>query len=77
MRDTNDIFKVIGRQIRSYRRQRGISQEELAWTGNLNRSFLGAIERAEKKPSIDTIWKIAKTLQVPLYKFFVINEEEQ
>lgn len=76
MRDTNDIYKIIGENIRRYRQEKGFSQEDLAFTGGINRSFCGALERAEKKPSIDTIWKIAKTLQVPLYKFFVINEEE-
>ena len=76
MNDKKDLYKKIGENIRRFRRQKGLSQEELAWTGTINRSFIGGLERAEKKPSIDTMMKIAKTLDVPLYQFFKFDEEE-
>lgn len=76
MKDKIDIYKTIGNNIRRYRKLAGFSQDELAYTGGINRSYIGACERAEKKPSIDTMCKIAETTGVSLYKFFVTDEEE-
>lgn len=51
-----------GRVLRANREQRGLSQEALAGLANLNRSYLGEIERGVAVPSIDTIQKLADAL---------------
>ena len=56
--------KQVGKRIRSLRRQRGISQERLAFESGLNRAYVGYIERAERNPTLETIDKIAKVLRV-------------
>lgn len=53
-----------GQAVRAARNTRGWSQEELAEIANLNRSYLGEIERGVVTPSLATIGKIAAALQL-------------
>ena len=53
------IAAKIGRVIRANRLQRGLSQEALAEIADLNRSYLGDIERGVCVPSITTLQKLS------------------
>ena len=57
-------YKKLGEHIRKYRLERGLSQEELAFRMSSARNYIGCIERAEKLPSLNTIFDIAEELQV-------------
>ena len=57
-------YKVIGNNIKKFRKQLGLSQEELAFRISSARNYVGCIERAEKLPSLNTIFDIAKELNV-------------
>lgn len=50
------------REVREQREARGWTQEELAERANLNRSYVGEIERGVATPSISTIAKLASGL---------------
>jgi len=54
-------FPVVVRQLRE---ARGWSQEELAERSNLNRSFVGEIERGVATPSLQTLNKLATGLEL-------------
>jgi len=56
------IAVKFGRVTRSNRERRGLSQEALAELANLNRTYLGEIERGVVVPSIDTMQKLANAL---------------
>jgi len=58
------IHKTIAKNIAKIRKEKGITQEALAYQAGLNRAYIGYIERGERKPSIETIEKIAKALQI-------------
>jgi len=58
------IIKNLGNNIRKLRQECGLSQEELAFKINSARNFVGCIERAEKSPTIYTLYKIANALNV-------------
>jgi len=62
--------KKIGVKIREIREDKGYTQEELAHKANLNRAYIGYIERGERNASTETISKIAKALKVPVHKLF-------
>ncbi len=64
--DKDKILKSLGGNIRSLRMKQNISQEELAFRIDSARNFIGCIERAEKSPTIITLARIAKALDVSL-----------
>jgi transcriptional regulator with XRE-family HTH domain len=54
--------------MRRLRAVRGLSQEALAHECGINRTYLSAVERAERNVSIDNIARIAKGLKVEPWK---------
>ena len=55
-----------GQIIRQLRDERCWSQERLAEIANLNRSYLGEIERGDVTPSLATLDKLAQALQIKI-----------
>jgi transcriptional regulator with XRE-family HTH domain len=53
-----------GRIIKNIREERGISQEILADRADLNRSYVGEVERGTAMPSLSTITKLARALNL-------------
>lgn len=53
-----------GRIIKNLREERGISQEILADRADLNRSYVGEVERGTAMPSLSTITKLARALNL-------------
>lgn len=60
----NELRKVFAAHVRSYRLERGWSQEDLASEAGLHRTYIGSIERSERNVSIDNIDRIALALKV-------------
>jgi transcriptional regulator with XRE-family HTH domain len=58
------LYRILGERVRAERKKIHFSQEELAEKADLNRNYIGEIERAEKKITLETLWKIAKALGV-------------
>jgi len=52
--------------LRQLREERGWSQEQLAERADLNRSYLGEVERGRAVPSIVTVAKLAAALGIQL-----------
>ena len=68
---------AFGRAIREIRHELGISQEELALRADIQRSYLGGIERGERNPSLTNIVKIARTLDVAPSEILSRAEREE
>ena len=56
--------RAFGRVLRKFRKDRSISQEELAFESGYHRTYIGQLERGEKSPSLRTIFDLAETLKV-------------
>lgn len=72
----DNISQQLGNRIRTIRTALGISQEELAFKSGISAAHLGQIERGLKAPTIVTIDKIAKALNITLpilFSFDVTN----
>ena len=65
-----NVSDRLGVRIREYRKKMGLTQEALALNSGINVSFLGDVERGLKKPSIDSLEKLLKTLGVTFQEFF-------
>ena len=61
----DNIRILFGKRVRRLRQARGISQEELAFSSNLHRTYISDIERGTRNVSLDNIYKIAVALDVP------------
>lgn len=55
-------FESIGKNIRRFRKERGYRQEDLTEMVGLSVSYMGAIERGEKLPSLETLITIVNCL---------------
>lgn len=66
----NKKFKNLGDNIRQLRKQKNISQEELAFRIISARNYIGCIERAEKIPSLAIIFDIADALNCDIEQLF-------
>lgn len=63
----------LGDKIKSKRKERGLSQEELANKCGLNRNSIYKYEKNETIPKLDQIKKIAKALDVPVNDLTDLN----
>lgn len=60
------ILIKFGVRVREIRKEKGLSQEELAHKADLHRTYIGMIERAEKNITLINIEKIANALEVKI-----------
>ena len=65
MRSRNSVLLEIGQNIRVLRKARGLSQEALAFKAELDRTYIGGVERGERNISALNICRIAEALGVP------------
>ncbi|MEC7291559.1 MAG: helix-turn-helix transcriptional regulator [Pseudomonadota bacterium] len=63
-----DIRKIVGKNLRRYRKESGYSQEGLAHEVGLHRTYVSGIERAIRNPSIQSLESLARPLGVPVWK---------
>ncbi|MCI7768664.1 MAG: helix-turn-helix domain-containing protein [Oscillospiraceae bacterium] len=64
--DRDKISSVVGQRIHDYRVRKKMSQESLAFAAGLHPAYLGSVERGEKCPSVETIYKISTGLKIPI-----------
>jgi transcriptional regulator with XRE-family HTH domain len=57
------IYRVLGEAVRARRKKARLSQEQLAEKADLTRNYIGDIERAEKKITLETLARLAKALK--------------
>ena len=69
--------KHLARQVRLLRTNRGWSQEVLAELSGLNRSYIGAVERAEHNIGLDNIERISSALETSLPVLLNNNSSSQ
>lgn len=65
-----DIKLKIGQRIKVLREQANMSQKDLAYSADLDRSYIASIENGQRNVSIVNIEKIANALNVTLKDFF-------
>ena len=71
MQAKEDILIKFGERVRDLRKERGLSQEQLAHLADVHRTYIGMIERAEKNITLVNICKIANALKVNINNLFI------
>ncbi len=59
-----DVEMLFGEMLKKYRKQASLSQEELAHLCSLDRTYISLLERGKRRPTLNTIFTIAKALQI-------------
>lgn len=59
-----DIRRQLGRNVRRLRRERGWSQEELAFEAGLHRTYISGVERGVRNPTVLIVHELAQALKV-------------
>ena len=67
---TLDPIKV-GETVAFFRQKKGVSQEVLSGLADIGRSHLSAIERGERKPTLETLYKICNALDIKMSEFII------
>ena len=64
--DLDVLADRIGRVIRAYRLAQGMSLGDLARASGLSKTILARIESGAGNPSIETLWRVSRALNLPL-----------
>lgn len=62
--------KNFGQKVVEIRKQQKLTQEELADKAEIERSYMGAIERGERNPTLKKVYQISKALETNTSDFF-------
>lgn len=67
---------IVGQVLARFRTQRGLTQEVLSGLADIGRTHLSAIERGERKPTLETLYRISCALDVKMSEIVVAIEAE-
>ena len=59
-----DLQKVVGRNLRAYRLERGLSQEDFAEVVGVHRTYMGGLERGERNLTLQSLERLAEVLRL-------------
>ena len=69
-----DFYIKLGKNIKKKRKELGLTQQELADKLNISLNFMGKIEVAFSKPSLDTLIEIANQLNLSVSELCNFNQ---
>lgn len=72
-----EILEVFGRRLKALRKERRMTQEEVAEKLGLHNSYIGLLERGERIPSLITLEKIAKFFGVKPVDLIAEDKKEE
>ena len=75
--DENYVYILIGKNVRKYRKLRGMTQAELANKANYSKQFISNIENnVHQTFSLGTVWRLSLVLNVEFYKLCMEENKE-
>ena len=67
--------KIVGEVIADLRKKKGISQEVLSGLADIGRTHLSAIERGERKPPLETLYRISTAMDIKMSDIIIEIEK--
>ena len=68
--------KIFGKALQEHREKKGLSQEIVSGLAGIGRTHLSAIERGERKPTLDTFFKLAEAFDITPSELMQIIEKK-
>ena len=59
-----DLQKTVGRNLRAYRMEKGLSQEAFAEVLGVHRTYMGGVERGERNLTLKSVERMAEKLEM-------------
>jgi transcriptional regulator with XRE-family HTH domain len=69
------MVMIIGERLRALREEKNLSQGDIEKRTGLLRCYISRVENGHTVPAIETLEKMARALEVPLYQLFYDGEE--
>jgi transcriptional regulator with XRE-family HTH domain len=66
---------IIGDRLRAVREEKGLSQGDIEKRTGLLRCYISRVENGHTVPAIETLEKLARAMEIPLYQLFYDGEE--
>jgi len=70
------LLKEFGHHLRTIRKIRKLSQEQLGLLAELDRTYISGIERGVRNISLLNIFKLAQALEIPPSDLFIFGEKQ-
>ena len=67
---SEDVRKLVGKNVKRLRIAVGITQAELAERMGVDRAYVSGLELGQRNPTVLTLWHLSKALGVKLKSFF-------
>lgn len=61
-----DVRRLVGANFARLRREKGLTQEEVAERSNLSQQYLSGLERGQRNPTVVTLYELSQALGVGL-----------
>jgi len=61
--------KIIGLTLKTLRKEANLTQEQLAFNSDLDRTYISLLERGLRVPTIITVFKLSEALNIPPEEF--------
>lgn len=71
---SNEVAKKLSEKIIKLRKEYGMSQEELAFAANVDRTYIGRIENLKRSPTLKTLEKLAKAFNMEVWELLKPDE---
>ena len=72
-----DIIKVFGENVKTYRTNLKLSQEELAEKSGVHRTYISSIERFQRNVSLENIQCLGDALEIEPYKLLIPQKKTE
>ena len=74
-RQFNQLRNVLAQNVRARRKELALSQEELAFEAEIDRTYVSQIERSTINPSLLVLHKVARALQTEVPALLLVPQE--
>jgi transcriptional regulator with XRE-family HTH domain len=71
-----DMRKLVGRNVKRVRQERGLTQEQLAERSGFSQQYISGLEQGRRNPTIVSIYELAMALGVSHMELVRSSDEE-
>lgn len=71
-----DVVQLLGKNVRRYRKARGLTQEQLALEAEMERSYVSDLERGTRNPSVRALGRLAEALGIAPHKLLCTDLDD-